>query len=243
MAFSTKGFRDPWLLRRRAHKTRSYGSIGPTLMVSKSSATKICPSETGRRKERIQKLMTASQTCLQLTKEKEDLGERYVLVETAVQHCTSSGVSLPCTVVRDGGLRVAISFSPRCHLSPINSRRVKSDAARRVEKYPMRLAVLVGIRVGIRRAAQRVSETHGCIAGVLSIYNSTLVWSATVQQKKYVTPPKKKILEGGRFSSKPLSQHRTSSGASLPCEDMRDMRTSLCAISFSPRCGLSSIIY
>jgi hypothetical protein len=76
MAFSTKGFRDSWLLRRRAHKTRSYGSIGPTLMVSKSSATKVCPSETGRRKEGIQKLMTALQTYLQLTKEKEDLGER-----------------------------------------------------------------------------------------------------------------------------------------------------------------------
>jgi hypothetical protein len=45
-------------------------------MVSKSSATKVCPSETGRRKEGIQKLMTALQTYLQLTKEKEDLGER-----------------------------------------------------------------------------------------------------------------------------------------------------------------------
>jgi hypothetical protein len=95
--------------------------------------------------------MTASQVFLELTngalvrpatvrrcvvsksstrrKEKEDLGERQVFVEIAVWHCTSSGVSLPRADMRDGGLRAAISFSPRCYLSSISRRRVKSDAA------------------------------------------------------------------------------------------------------------------
>ena len=67
------------------------------------------------------------------TRSNLDLEERQVLVETAVtalhfEWCLPSLRSHE----RCAHILCAISFSPRCRLSSINSRRVKSDAAQRV---------------------------------------------------------------------------------------------------------------
>ena len=81
------------------------------------------------------------------------------------QHCTSGSVSLPCADMRDGGIRVASSFSPRRCLPSIQTQpvRVISDA-----DAGNRSVWLTVDRVeSIWHLAQRVSEAHGCIAGVL----------------------------------------------------------------------------
>jgi hypothetical protein len=60
----------------------------------------------------------------------------------------------------------------------------------------MRLAVLVGTRVDSRQAAQRVSETHGCIAGVFGVYKQHISTVSRGPTTRYVAPQKEDL--GGR---------------------------------------------
>ena len=139
------------------------------------------------------------------------------------QHYTLGGASLPCADMRDmrTSLR-GISFSPRLRLVVHG----KLDRLVACDGRGNR-----GDRVdNIRHSAQRVPETHGCMSQACPITIRHASMAAVLADEKQIQTPldnrQQRTLEGGRFPSKLLLWHCTSSGASLPCAVMRD----LCAL-------------